>query len=79
MIEYWLKEGIMATYRCVFRMSSVCNKVNSVIIKSGGIDKVKDGFWLNERFEFTQRSDCKYWIPPGMIEYAEKVKDEYDG
>jgi hypothetical protein len=34
------------------------------------------GFWLNEKSEFTQGSDCKWWIPPSRIFFVEKVKKE---
>ena len=32
----------------------------------------KNGFWVNESFDFTNCSDAKYWIPPSKILFIVK-------
>ena len=36
---------------------------------------LKDGFWINMKFEFTRVSDSRHWIPPSRILYIEKKHD----
>lgn len=43
-----------------------------LVPKGRGLADVKDGFWINEARQYTQVSDCKYWIPPSKIEYISK-------
>lgn len=37
------------------------------------LSDVADGFWVNEEYNFTKGSDCKFWIPASVIQYVEKV------
>ena len=56
-------------YKCVFAFSSS----TYIALSNGGIADFKDGFWINEKFEFTKGSDYKYWIPPSKIIYIQKL------
>ena len=31
------------------------------------------GFWIDENYEFTNGSDCKYWIPSSQVFLVEKL------
>lgn len=37
------------------------------------LDVFKEGFWINNDFDYTNGSDAKYWIPPGRIHYVTKA------
>jgi hypothetical protein len=57
-------------YRCVFKFwdSAYQTAVPSIA-------DVSLGFWVDEAWEFTKSSDCKFWIPPSNIYYVEKVAE----
>ena len=48
------------------------------LCEGNSIFDFKDGFWINNNGELTQRSDAKYWIPPSRIYFIEKqvLEDE---
>jgi len=44
-----------------------------VVTEAPSIADVKDGFWVNSNLEFTNGSDCKFWIPPSRIIFVVKA------
>ncbi len=61
----------MSKYKCYFEIA--VNKYRRLTMVDE-LCKVKDGFWVNSELEYTQASDCKFWIPASRILYIEKVK-----
>lgn len=55
-------------YICVFNFQGITRNVET----QEGIHAYSQGFWINEEFEYTKASDCKYWIPPSQILHVEK-------
>lgn len=39
------------------------------------IGDVIDGFWVNDKYQVTRLSDCRFWIPPSRILYVEKITE----
>ncbi len=37
-----------------------------------GLYEFRDGFWVNDKAEFTTGSDAKIWIPPSKIYFVKK-------
>lgn len=44
-----------------------------IIIPS--IAHAKEGFWVDERFQFTAGSECRYWVPPSSVLYVKKIEE----
>jgi len=57
-------------YRCEFK---ILDKKAGVYVSR--LSDVKDGFWINESFEFTTGSDASMWIPPSSINHVLKITD----
>ncbi len=57
-------------YRCVFEILK-SSKLHHAEAES--LDRLKDGFWVDYKFEYTTGFDCAYWIPPSRILYIEKI------
>ena len=57
-------------YLCAFKFKDVTCMTESL----EGISAFKDGFWINGYLQITTKDDNKYWIPPSMILYIEKIK-----
>jgi hypothetical protein len=55
-------------YRCEFLFKGEVHSVRS----EEGIAAFKDGFWITADLKYTKGSDCRYWIPPTVIEYVAK-------
>lgn len=49
-------------YRCEFRMETAYMHVDG-----SSIADFKEGFWLNDKYEFTKCSDAVTWMPPSSI------------
>lgn len=60
---------------CVFNCPPVVCQL-TVRIRANAISQFKDGFWINNKFEFTTDLGGKYWIPPSQILYIKKLEDE---
>ena len=61
-------------YFCTFIMDGING---SSVTEVPDIASVASGFWVNNKFEFTTGSDCRYWLPPASILYVRKdVKEE---
>lgn len=58
----------MTEYRCHFYLNRIIK-----MTKVPCIADAKDGFWINDHYQFTKLSDCRFWIPPGQILYIEKM------
>lgn len=43
-----------------------------MVVDEGGIDRFKDGFWINGKMKLTKGDDCHVWIPPSQIQMIEK-------
>ena len=54
--------------RCEFEFKRRTYRVRS----EGGLVDFKDGFWINDEWEFTKGVDARYWIPPSKILYVAK-------
>ena len=66
-------------YRCEFKIEAYpFLGMGYTCYSDGGIADFKDGFWVNDKFEFTKSSDCKYWVPPGKISYIAKYGEVND-
>lgn len=65
----------MATYRAYHKVLIEPN-MGICFTDIPGIAEAKAGFWINEEMEYTQGSDCKWWIPPAQILYVDKITDE---
>jgi hypothetical protein len=61
----------MTNYQCKFLFCGEERTVSS----ERGISIFADGFWINERMDFTQENDARYWIPPSAILHIIKYKD----
>jgi len=55
-------------YYCFFVFNGLTYKT-----KAKEISVFQHGFWVTSLLEYTNGSDCAYWIPPSKIEYIEKV------
>ena len=55
-------------YRCEYTFKDKMR----VAYSRDGIAVFKDGFWINEAYQFTTADDCRYWIPPNAIQYIAK-------
>ena len=62
--EYGETEGQMwkVVYMCEFRMDTAYMHV-----VGSTITDFKEGFWLNDNYEFTKGSDAITWMPPSSI------------
>lgn len=58
----------MALYKCKFKLGDA-----HMTCQIPSIAEVKDGFWINSSGDHTQISDALYWIPPGKVEWVEKL------
>lgn len=63
----------MSMYRCFFDAPDGMERCTD---HPGGPRMFSDGFWVTVDYKFTHGYDCIYWIPPSMILYIEKLKDE---
>lgn len=61
----------MNTYKVVYRFEGELRHL--YLPMNRGLGDVRDGFWVDTDFEYSQISTSKYWIPPSKIEYVEKV------
>ena len=61
-------------YRCEYDCKIPINGMYGEICtaRAKSLDLLKDGFWINDSFKFTQTSKAKYWIPPSAIRYISK-------
>lgn len=62
----------MTRYSCLFVFGVGIGK-NHYFTDVPSIGDIKDGFWVDEAFEFTKSQDAKYWIPPSRILHVEKI------
>ena len=69
--EYGETEGQMwkIVYRCEFMMGGC-----PMHVEGSSILDFKDGFWLNDNYEFTKGSDAETWMPPSSIIRIRKEK-----
>jgi hypothetical protein len=37
------------------------------------ITDIREGFWVDESFEYVKTGNNKYWIPPSRILHVEKI------
>lgn len=56
-------------YVCEFRMDTAY-----MFVEGDSIADFKDGFWVNDKYEFTKGSDCNFWMPPSSIIRISKEK-----
>ena len=56
-------------YLCKFKLNGTTYET----VSSRGIFDFDKGFWVDEDFELTLGSKCKWWIPPHKVEYVEKI------
>lgn len=62
----------MIVYECYFTFGTRMLKVST----PDGLLELSNGFWINEDFYFTKKSDALIWIPPSKIHYIKKVESE---
>ena len=60
---------IKTNYRCRFILEASWGVMETYVPSIGDI---KDGFWVNNNYQFTTGSDCDYWVPPASILYVRK-------
>lgn len=62
----------MTKYKCFF---DCWNKKMTVV--SQFMTDFKDGFWLNEKYEFEWNGESnKFWIPASQIRLIERIEEE---
>ena len=66
----------MTTYRAYHKVL-IEPDMGSCFTDIPGIAEAKAGFWVNYKFEYTQGSDCKWWIPAAQILYVDKITDDF--
>ena len=59
-------------YYCIITVPSVVKPYtlsgkDEVGIRIPHISVAKEGFWVNQKLEFTQGSDALWWIPPSAV------------
>lgn len=59
-------------YRCEFLFYRDGNP-QRMAIDINGLAGIREGFWLNEKLEYSYNTDVRYWIPPYQILYIEKI------
>jgi len=60
------------TYDCYFEF----NGTKTVVKSNRGISTFKDGFWVTDLLQLSQKSlDNIYWIPPSRILHITKVNE----
>lgn len=69
----FLKPGSSPRYVVGYRFQE--ERQYALLPKNYGIADIKDGFWVNNKFEWCVVADQKYWIPPSQIKYVDKVED----
>lgn len=57
------------TYYCYFNHP---NGAVSCVTSTRNLADFTQGFWINKDGDFTQGSDCLYWIPPHLIRFIQK-------
>lgn len=78
MVEYMKHEKQNMTeqktktrYRCEFIFTNWKGS-KELAVYANDFSDLKDGFWVNEDYRFTKKSDAKYWIPPSVFKYITK-------
>jgi len=61
--------------RCEFKVELIGNSPKIEYTHAERIQDLKDGFWVDEAFNFTRASNCFYWIPPSAIRIIIKEDD----
>ena len=57
----------MSTYLVYYTNWSSRNTLSLTLPEGKGIADVTGGFWTNDAGEYTQGSDCKYYIPASQL------------
>ncbi len=62
----------MTRYSCLFVFGVGIGK-NHYFTDVPSITDIREGFWVDESFEFVKTGNNKYWIPPSRILHVEKI------
>ena len=60
-------------YRCEFLFHNGVEPRRLIIDTTNGLAAFREGFWINEKLEYSIGSDVRYWIPSHHILYIEKI------
>lgn len=55
-------------YWCHFALSDMLTRS----VRVDALADVKEGFWLNDAYEFTKGDDASIWVPPSAIYQVNK-------
>jgi len=57
-----------------------CNYVapdgKNKVVKIERISDVTNGFWINDKGEYTVGDDCLFWIPLNKVNFVHRVKND---